>query len=942
MRLLIKVLFTFLFVSQVVASEINLRRVEVSCGKTTECKELKENFKSLRRSYTNIEHLKSILKLYVINEGIKNFNYEIYKRNQNFSLKINLIPKKRVASISVQVIGKDMGYPSILPIKESDFLDIQKISRTKKLLRDLYLNKGFPDVVVDFKELKRLKEGGDISFVIKAGKPIKVNKVEIITNSSYQKEILNRKLSSFKNQPFDIQEIKNVVEDVRVVFLNYGYYLVQMNLKYELLPNKKVDLFVELKSGGLHQFDVRVLDSEEKVISYKDLLSEAVITYRRTLSEKVVLQILGEHLIRQGYLHSSIKVNEKTYINSMGDAIHLYKVDITKGDRSYVKNIEFRGNNVLSEKQLLRLYYENAYEQASRNIYDENYYKNFQELIRQEYIKRGYVNIFVDKPEIKIMPKSKHVKVVFRVREGGATKVVNIKINGVPSDIKKYLLSKMQVRKNSYFNPIAFKEDLELISELLKDQGFYFSNVSNTREKNIVKYNDDNSKVSINIDIDLDKRLYVNNIIIVGNRKTRSKFILREIFIRKGDTITPKVVNDSQTNLLSSGLFSSVNISPVKNITNKADILISLKEKDHGLFEIAPGIRTDLGPKLSSSVSYNNIDGMNKKITFKGQVNQRFDLSVLDERRRVESNSLLEYSALVNYSENHIFHSNVDFSTSLSKSRRRFFSFDADIQKGSLTGSWDANKWLSFSGTYQLETISQFDSTLDREHGHFQIGSFTPSVIVDLRDNRINPTQGAYFSLSSEFANPTFLSQSNDELVINYYKIISRNRFYARIPNGVLAMSVSAGYQKNLATNKISDGAGGTRTEGYIPNIKVFRLSGMDIVRGFEDDEINRLVTNQDISEVRVDQRAYMANIKFEPRFYLSDSSMIGLFYDAGRVFVGSYDTSELRSSAGISFKYLTPVGSLDFDYGIKLLRKRDDDGNLESPGRLHVSIGFF
>jgi outer membrane protein insertion porin family len=116
----------------------------------------------------------------------------------------------------------------------------------------------------------------------------------------------------------------------------------------------------------------------------------------------------------------------------------------------------------------------------------------------------------------------------------------------------------------------------------------------------------------------------------------------------------------------------------------------------------------------------------------------------------------------------------------------------------------------------------------------------------------------------------------------------------------------------------------------------------MDNVRGYEDNEINRLVSGEDTSEARVDDKAYMINLKIEPRVFLSDSTMLGIFYDAGRVFVDEYDLSRLRSSVGFSFKYLTPVGSLDFDYGIKLLRKRDSDGRLESPGRLHVSIGFF
>jgi len=57
---------------------------------------------------------------------------------------------------------------------------------------------------------------------------------------------------------------------------------------------------------------------------------------------------------------------------------------------------------------------------------------------------------------------------------------------------------------------------------------------------------------------------------------------------------------------------------------------------------------------------------------------------------------------------------------------------------------------------------------------------------------------------------------------------------------------------------------------------------------------------------------------------------------------VDEFSTDDLRSSVGLSFKYVTPVGTLDFDYGIKLLRKKDSSGTLESPGRLHVSIGFF
>jgi hydrogenase-4 component E len=44
----------------------------------------------------------------------------------------------------------------------------------------------------------------------------------------------------------------------------------------------------------------------------------------------------------------------------------------------------------------------------------------------------------------------------------------------------------------------------------------------------------------------------------------------------------------------------------------------------------------------------------------------------------------------------------------------------------------------------------------------------------------------------------------------------------------------------------------------------------------------------------------------------------LGIFFDAGRVSVNEFIPFNLRTSVGAGFKFLTPVGSLDFDYGIK------------------------
>lgn len=135
---------------------------------------------------------------------------------------------------------------------------------------------------------------------------------------------------------------------------------------------------------------------------------------------------------------------------------------------------------------------------------------------------------------------------------------------------------------------------------------------------------------------------------------------------------------------------------------------------------------------------------------------------------------------------------------------------------------------------------------------------------------------------------------------------------------------------------------GSKKREATFQASKFFRLDGYDEIRGFDEGEINRLADGTPIGDVVVQKEAYFTALKFEPRYNLSDSVKIGIFFDAGRVYVADFQPTKLRTSVGVGLKYVTPVGSLDFDYGFKLQRKTYPDQNRDSVGRFHLSIGFF
>ena len=935
LKILILLIFTFSFKTY----GVDISSVEFICPEENNCDQLRDSLKSLRRNYIDIDHLADTIKIYVANEGVKNLSYELVKKDENYSLRFVMEQKQRIVDVAEVAFERNRGIelPSILPLKRDDFLDLRRVEQTSSLIKEIAKEKGYPNTTVNI-SFQDKKRGVLVKINVDLKEPVWVKKINISSGSIFLKDKLQTIIGEYYNKPFDSQSIKADLEDARKLFLQFGYYLNEIELKTKNLTSNKVVLFINIKNTRTYTFHIKSssFDAPENIKKY---LSNSIIGFKREMTEENVSGALKDYFRGLGIRGVEIEVKKRKVITARKEVNIQYDIEVKEGGRVKLADVAFKGNTHFTDEELNKLFYKNASSLISAGIHDERYYDSFLKLLREEFIKKGFVSVFIDKPFVKYEKEKQEVIVTFRIREGIQSKIVEYNLNGIPEELKEKIRPLLSHTVGKFFNPLKFEEELVLIQDYLKNEGFYFTKITNLNTNSLVTYYEDNSQVKIDLNIDLGRKLFVGDIIIIGNNQTRKILIKRELRFKPRDLVTIKSIEQSQVALLSLGIFNSVQIQPVNNQRSKTDILVFVREKDFGTIEIAPGIRSDLGLKISSVVNYNNIDGMNKKITFKGSVNQRFHLNSLDDTRRRTSSSLVEYSTEVNYSENYIFHSNFDFSTQISKARRRFFSFDADIQRFNLRLSRDFTRWFQSSIKYQIETISQFDATVDREHGHFQIGSITPAVSFDFRDRPINPTAGAFFNLSCEFANPALLSQQNDELTINYYKLISRNRFYVPMSRDVvIAMSAAFGIQENLANGVNEDGS----SEGYIPNIKVFRLIGADFVRGYEDNEINRVSTLQDISEVEINKRAYMANIKFEPRLMLSDSTILGVFYDAGRIFVDEFKQDELRSAVGLSFKYLTPVGTLDFDYGIKLLRKRDENGNLDSPGRLHVSIGFF
>lgn len=763
---------------------------------------------------------------------------------------------------------------------------------------------------------------------------------------------------SIVKNAYDPLTLKIQTDLISKELFSAGYF--NAVIKTELAGTEKdviIKITLDLKDRVNFEFQ------GNKIFSHQELRTKILDKIRNEFG-KVDVQNLSAFLADVYEDAGFYQTKVTNYQNTGADASKLkvinYYFVIDEGFKIKITDIIYRGNSAMKTDEIEEIYSKHATPLAKGGYYDKNFFDEFSDILKKEYLSRGFVFIEVSKPRVVSNDEDDTVSIEYGIAEKQQVILKNISFGKVPEELVANAKAALINKEGAPVNIIELENDLRKMIIYFQNEGYYFATITNLNSDSLLVYEKSYASVDLRPEINLDRKICYNEAIINGNVQTNTRVINREIDLQPGELITPTKLEILRQKLSGLNLFSSLRITPYMmyesevNSCPKTNLVIQVKEKDFGLIEVAPGYRTDLGAKLSTGVTYNNISGMNRSASLRLQGNKRFNLDGFDERRKEENKDLFEYSAKASFVEPYVFHNilktQLEFELSATYQRIRFYGFDADILRVSPQISKNFTRSFSSSIKYQFERIVQFDATEEKDNDNFSIGGITPTVTWDLRDDAINPRKGAFFTLSSEWANNFFGSMKEKDLEVNFVKVISRNRFYYPVGDFVLALSVAAGYQKNFSEEILRDNSGNVimnangqpKTRGYIPSIKVFRLDGYDEIRGYDEGEINRLIDGTAIGEVIVQREAYFTALKFEPRYNLTDAIKVGVFFDAGRVYVDDFQPMKLRTSVGAGLKYVTPVGSLDFDYGFKLQRKTYPDKVRDSVGRFHLSIGFF
>ena len=847
---------------------------------------------------------------------------------------------------------------NIIEIKEGDHFKEEHIEKEIVKLRQYLQSRGYLKSKINYEKIDS-NDGVEIVFRVSVEEVAKVVNLKVTSDNEYLLKEYEKMIDDIKNGPFSNLRIKIILDEIGREIFESGYYYSKVSYRKRVVSKEAedVELEIHIKFGFQYNFYFvgnTVLNRFELV----DFIRQGILLNKNDNPEKKIKSSILEKYESLGIYGTGLKIRSARAVSINNNVtMRNFFITIKEGRKIPLEKFIVEGNIMISLEEIEDFYYENASPLALQGYFDKNYLNNFVDILKQKYLKKGFVLVDVSSPEIVFSRNKDGASVIYTINEQKQCMLRKINIKGVTKDLRDRIMGDLSNKEGMPLNILNIESDIEKAMDMVRQEGYFFAKIKNSSAKNTVVYSPQGASAELNIDFNLGKKCLYEGALVEGNLYTELHVIEREVGLKKGDVIKLEEIDSIQEKINGLGLFSLVKVTPhvankdsLDSEFHKVILAIQVEEKNFGNAEFSLGYRTDIGIRLFAIVSHNNLWRKHHSVSTKGQINQRLDYNSLDPRRRAEKKDRLEGLWEANYIWPYFIDS-IDLNMRLGFERKRFFAFDADILRFAPQISKKISSSFSASLVYQFERINQFDATDEKDRDIFKIGSFTPSLTLDYRDHPIKPRRGAFFRLSWEFANPNFGFSGDDKNnKIDFSKLILRNKFYFSQGPWALALSLVTGAQWNWAKERSYDSRGNIvrnedgslRTVGHIPTIKVFRLDGIDGVRGFAYEEINRTYSGEDISELRIQDKAYFTNIKLEPRYYWQDSVAMGIFLDSGSLSVNHYKPLKLRSAAGVSLKILTLVGTLDFDYGIKLQRRRIASGEREKFGRFHLSIGHF
>ena len=269
---------------------------------------------------------------------------------------------------------------------------------------------------------------------------------------------------------------------------------------------------------------------------------------------------------------------------------------VNEGDKTGVKQINFVGNKAFSGGKLRDLMDTTEMNFLSffksSDVYDPEKIGGDLEIIRRFYLKNGYADFRVIGSDARFDPKAGGYIVTITVEEGPQYRVGSVNVDSHnPALSNASLLPFVRLSVGQIYNGDLVEKTVQGMTRDVNRRGFAFTQVKPRGDR------DPTSRtVSIVFSVDEGPRVYIERIVITGNTRTRDYVIRREFQLGEGDAYNKVLVDRAERRLNSLGFFKKVKITNEAGSTaDRVIIVINVEDQPTGSVSLSGGYSTTDG-----------------------------------------------------------------------------------------------------------------------------------------------------------------------------------------------------------------------------------------------------------------------------------------------------------------------------------------------------------
>ncbi|CAC9598910.1 Outer membrane protein assembly factor YaeT [uncultured Gammaproteobacteria bacterium] len=653
---------------------------------------------------------------------------------------------------------------------------------------------------------------------------------------------------------------------------------------------------------------VDVLNYSDKVIN-EDLLkqilknmdlSQGKIFNKRQL-DKLINQLEASY-ISKGYY--GISINKKIEVDAQNRVG--VELDINEGDVARISSMVISGGNVHDEDDLLDLFDIGEADFFVLNYFTEkDHYSKVAldagvEAMKSLYINSGYLDFKIGKIQTTLSDDKQSIDVDIQISEGAKYKVGTINFTGdLLNQSIKELKDLLTVESGDIFERKKVIESIQAITDVFADQGYAFAKINP-----ITTENKKTHVIDLNIDVALNKKIYINRITIVGNTRTQDEVIRREIGINEGGLYSNTELDESIKKIKRLGFFSDVKmeVSKLKDFNDKINLHFSVEETKTGTFSIGLSHSNSSGAAFNMGIKENNFLGTGNTLnaTFSNSTAvQEMSFYFSDPHFTADKHSI-SYGVFTKNVDG----SELDVSSYKTNEVGASLGYGIPLTEATRIGAdlRVSTRDITCGATFTTQEATQCtngDKTEVKTNIHWSNSTL---------DNFNYPTEGSKNNVSFDLTLPIADFQ--------YYKIDASHKSYYPLGNDI--------------TWKVNGSLGLAQSYGdkKLPFFKRYYGGGSSSVRGFDFNSLGATYTGTTIA--KGGELSMLAGTSvISPMKFINDSKNMRMsaFIDMGAIEEKASDIGfdQIRASTGVAFSWLTPVGPLGI-YAAKPLIKKSSD----------------